>query len=236
MRASNDKLCGTLVITRIFTRAVLVFVTVVAGAEIGCSSDDKPPSASTSSSSGGGDGNASDSSTPRADAATTNDATPADDDGGDEPDATTPVDARVCLGDTTPNDASTAGPCPTSGDCAASCGKMATHFRPGVAYAAAECIATRPDCTIDDVQPCIDHAALDMCPSSTAKSYCEAFVLRCDPNAGGMGAAISQEGCEQLATALGDQGRTVFRDCIEAAIAAGTCIDDVVKCTEKLRL
>ena len=217
---------------RIFARGVVLSVLCVAGAEA-CSSDDKPPSSGGSSGSGPiGGGSTSSGSTPGVDAASNGTV-----DGGSPTDGATPTtDGRVCVGDSTATDAAAGSACPASGECAAPCAKVAANYRLGIALATGECLKKLASCNPDNVAPCIDHTVLDVCPDPTAKAYCEAFVLRCDPDAGGIGAAISEDGCEELASSLNETGRTTFRGCIETAIEAGTCRQNVVKCVQQLRL
>jgi len=146
----------------------------------------------------------------------------------DAPDA-----PRACLGDE-PGDAI----CPEDGPCAALCRSVVAQYRSGVARAAAACITALASCTAStDVIPCVDEATARACPTDDALGYCQGFVSRCDPNADdpALGSAISTAGCVAIANGLGTTGRTTFQTCIEDAIQAGTCANDVVACADAVR-
>jgi len=151
------------------------------------------------------------------------------------PDAT--VDAAdaasTCLGDE-PGEAV----CPQTGPCAELCRRVVASYRSGVARAAAACIGALASCTgSTDVIPCVDQATAHACPTDDALVYCQGFVSRCDPNADdpALGSAISTPGCVAIANGLGAAGRTTFQGCIEDAIQAGTCANDVISCADSIR-
>ncbi|HVJ89501.1 MAG TPA: hypothetical protein VM580_06825 [Labilithrix sp.] len=142
---------------------------------------------------------------------------------------------EVCLGEVVPADAGTVS-CPDAGECAAACNRIVANYRAGVAHAAVECIVALSVCeSADNVIPCVDTAMSLSCPDPTSEPYCSDFVLECDPDAGGMGAAISPKGCERFANALSDAGKTEFRACVEEKILAGTCKKDVAMCADAIR-
>lgn len=160
------------------------------------------------------------------DPADASDAADASDDAADASDAST------CLGDEP-------GPppaCPTEGPCAELCADVVAHYRAGVGRAAAACIASA--CTgALDVVPCVDRATARACPVEDALPYCQAMVMRCDPDADDpeKASGISTPGCVAIATALAPAGRTTFQTCLENGIEAGTCPTDVVACADSIR-
>lgn len=141
-------------------------------------------------------------------------------------------DASTCLGD----EPGPAPACPTDGPCAELCANVVTHYRAGVARAAAACIASA--CTgALDVLPCVDRATARACSVEDALPYCQAMVMRCDPDADDpeKASGISTPGCVAIATALAPSGRTAFQTCLENGIEAGTCPSDVVACADSIR-
>lgn len=141
--------------------------------------------------------------------------------------------ASTCLGDE-PGEAV----CPQTGPCAELCQNVLANYRSGVGRAAAACITALASCTgSTDVIPCVDEATARACPTEGALAYCQGFVARCDPNADdpALGSAISTSGCVAIANGLGTAGRTTFQGCIEDAIQAGTCANDVISCADSIR-
>lgn len=149
------------------------------------------------------------------------------------PDTRDAADAKPCLGDTADGGAP-ASKCPTTGACAASCARVANHYRAGVAEAAIACV--NKSCTsVASLSLCVDSALAEACPEGTAASYCRPLVTACDPDAGGIGSTISQEGCESFANGLSAAGRSVFASCLQAKITAGTCARENAACADEIR-
>ena len=148
------------------------------------------------------------------------------------------ADATSCLGeDLVPGEPADGGiVCPSSGPCSTACSRLAAHYKAGVAQAAASCIMALPSCTDAlDVVPCVDKALADACSDPTSPNYCAPLVTACDPDAGGFGSIITQEGCESFANGLSDAGRAVFAACIQDKISSGTCAVEVGSCGDEIR-
>lgn len=126
--------------------------------------------------------------------------------------------------------------CPKTGPCAAACERLVPRYKAGVATAAATCIANLRSCTsAAEVLPCVDLALGRACADPTATPYCTPLVTACDPNAGGVGSVISQDGCVSFASGMSPSGRAAFASCIQSKIASGTCAKDVGSCADEIR-
>jgi len=147
-------------------------------------------------------------------------------------DASDAADAAVCLGETHDGGAPL-GRCPAS--CKATCERNVPRYKGAVADALVTCLAARPTCSDGDVTLCLDRALAITCDTAEAQSACRGIVTRCDPNAGGVGSAISQEGCESIVRGMTAAGRAELFACIEAKIVAGTCPREVATCAEDIR-
>jgi hypothetical protein len=82
---------------------------------------------------------------------------------------------------------------------------------------------------------CVDTAAGMACADPTSKGYCGALVKPCDPNAGGAGSNIDEQGCELLTNGMSSSGRSAFAGCLQSKIDAGTCPAEVVNCADEIR-
>jgi hypothetical protein len=110
------------------------------------------------------------------------------------------------------------------------------RYLPGVAEAVIACLGTKAACdpALDPVN-CTDLATDKACPSASAKAQCTQVVPACDPNAGGIGSSITQEGCEMFARAMTDAGAAEFFGCLQQKIDSGTCAADNVLCADAIR-
>jgi hypothetical protein len=127
--------------------------------------------------------------------------------------------------------------CPTTGTCVTYCNDVVAHYKLGVAQVAVTCMRKLPDCsTVLDVRLCVQNALMAACRDTTAPGACAPLVLPCDPNAGGMGSLIDQNGCEAYMKGLNPTGRGALAACIKDKIEAGTCASEVVQCTDQIQL
>jgi hypothetical protein len=200
---------------------------------VGCSSSSPPPVWEPSGGSrlDGGDPE----SGSRIDAGRLDDA--AEGDSSQSPDTDAEVEDPNCLDDKVATIDGGDGTCPTSGPCSAACADMFGHFKVGVAMFAASCIA-KIGASCDpllNVIPCVDQAIERACKDPSSTAYCTPLVTSCDPDAGLFGNAITQDGCEEFASAFSSAGRATFKACIEDKIAAGTCEREVVTCADEIR-
>lgn len=133
-------------------------------------------------------------------------------------------------------DASAPPECPASGTCSAICAHIVDHYKLGVAQVAVRCLLALSSCsTTTDVFNCVDTALGMACADPTSKPYCGGLVKPCDPNAGGTGSNISEQGCESFANGLSANGRSAFAGCLQGKIDAGTCAVEVVMCGDDIR-
>lgn len=198
----------------------------IEAATLGCSSDKPPPASSTT----------------KTDAGPNTDATPSSDSGQDASDANdAAVDQLVnngtCLDDQpAPTDGGVAPACPSTGTCSAFCAHILDHYKLGVAQVAITCLLKLSSCsTTTDVIACVDAALGQACADPTSKGYCTPLVKACDPNAGGAGSSIDEQGCESFANGFSSSGRTAFTSCLQSKIDVGTCPTEVVTCADEIR-
>ena len=126
--------------------------------------------------------------------------------------------------------------CPTTGSCVTSCNDVVAHYKLGVAQVSVTCLRKLPSCAnIDDVRLCVDNALGASCKDTTSPAYCTPLVKPCDPNAGGLGSQIDEQGCESFGNGLSASGRDALSTCIHGKIDAGTCPNDVRLCTDQIR-
>ena len=191
----------------------------------GCSSRDPPQ---FSSSSAGG--------LPGTEAGPTGDGAAADGDAGPGDATTDPIVNGPCLDDKpAPLDAS-ALDCTASATCSAACARVLDRYKLGVAQTAIACLLALPSCsTATAVRACVDTALGNACPDGTSAGYCTPIVKACDPNAGGVGSNIDQQGCVSVANGLSSAGRSTFTGCLQSKIEAGTCPTEVVTCADEIR-
>ncbi len=208
-------------------RVVLVGALTIACAAalmFGCSSSDKPPYASTR-----GDGSPSEASPATDGALADRDAGPGD--ATDEPFVNGP-----CLDDKPAPLDGGAPDCGASATCGSFCTRILDHYKLGVAQTAIACLVALPSCSnTNDVRTCVDVALGNVCADPTADGYCTAIVKKCDPNAGGAGSNIDQQGCVGFANGLTASGRSTFQGCLQSKIEAGTCPAEVVTCADEIR-
>lgn len=126
--------------------------------------------------------------------------------------------------------------CPTTGTCVPYCNDVVAHYKLGVAQVAVTCMRKLTDCSdVLDVRLCVQNALMGACQDKTAPGACTPLVLPCDPNAGGLGSLIDENGCEAFMRSLNPAGRGAFASCIQAKIDAGTCASEVVQCTDQIQ-
>jgi hypothetical protein len=193
----------------------------------GCSSSDKPGYGSSSSSGS--------PSTP-SEGGAQGDGAAADGDGGPGDATTDPIVNGPCLDDKPAPLDGGAPDCGASATCGAICARVSDHYKLGVAQTAIACLVALPSCsTASDVRSCVDKALGNACTDSTSAAYCTSIVKACDPNAGGFGSNISQQGCLSLANGFSASGRSTFKGCLQGKIEAGTCPAEVVTCADDIR-
>ena len=209
-------------------RVLLLGALTIACANVlvfGCSSSDKPPYASVS-------GEAS----PSSEAAPPTDGPLADRDAspGDATDEL-PVNGP-CLDDKPAPLDGGAPDCGASATCGGFCTRILDHYKLGVAQTAIACLVALPSCSSrNDVTTCVDKALSNVCADPTADGYCTMIVKKCDPDAGGAGSNIDQQGCVAFANGFTASGRSAFQGCLESKIEAGTCPAEVVTCANEIR-
>lgn len=126
--------------------------------------------------------------------------------------------------------------CPTTGTCITYCNDVVAHYKLGVAQVAVTCMRKLPDCSnLLDVRLCVESGLMQACPDTTAPGACAPLVLPCDPNAGGLGSLIDENGCESFMRGLSPTGRGALASCIGSKIEAGTCANEVVECTDQIQ-
>jgi len=126
--------------------------------------------------------------------------------------------------------------CPATGTCATYCNDIVAHYKLGVAQVAVTCMRQLPDCSqVLDVRLCVQNALMAACQDTTAPGACAPLVLPCDPNAGGLGSLIDQNGCEAFMRGLNPTGRGALASCIQGKIDAGTCANEVTQCTDQIQ-
>ncbi len=126
--------------------------------------------------------------------------------------------------------------CPTTGTCATHCNNIVARYKLGVAQVAVSCLRRLPSCSdVLDVRLCVDNALMGACRDNSAASACAPLVRPCDPNAGGPGSIIDDNGCEAFMRGLNPTGRGALASCIQNKIDAGTCASQVDQCTDQIR-
>jgi len=125
--------------------------------------------------------------------------------------------------------------CPTTGTCVTYCNDIVAHYKLGVAQVAVTCMRKLPNCSNAlDVRLCVQNALMEACQDTTAPGACAPLVLPCDPNAGGFGSLIDENGCEAFMKGLNPTGRGVLTSCIRGKIEAGTCANEITQCTDQI--
>lgn len=126
--------------------------------------------------------------------------------------------------------------CPTTGACVTYCNDIVAHYKLGVAQVAVTCMRQLPDCSkVLDVRLCVENALAEACQDTTTPGACAPLVLPCDPNAGGLGSLIDENGCEAFMRGLNPTGRGALASCIQGRIDAGTCANEVTQCTDQIQ-
>lgn len=150
-------------------------------------------------------------------------------------DAADAADAAPCIGDAYDGGTAPLARCP-AGACKAACERVVPKYKGGVADAMVTCLSGVAACDPGrDVTACLDRALGRACATPEANATCSTIVPQCDPNAGGVGSAISQEGCASIVRGMSTAGSDEFVACIRAKIAAGTCPREVATCAEDVR-
>jgi len=125
--------------------------------------------------------------------------------------------------------------CATSGTCATYCNDVVLHYKLGVAQVAVTCMRQLPDCSNTlAVRLCVENALMSACQDTTALGACTPLVKPCDPNAGGPGSLIDENGCVAFMRGLNPTGRGALASCIQDKISKGTCATEVVECTDQI--
>jgi len=126
--------------------------------------------------------------------------------------------------------------CSTTGTCVAYCNDIVAHYKLGVAQVAVTCMRQLPDCSqVVDVRLCVQNALMAACQDTTAPAACTPLVKPCDPNAGGLGSLIDENGCEAIMRGLNPTGRGALASCIHGKIDAGTCASEIAQCTDQIQ-
>ena len=126
--------------------------------------------------------------------------------------------------------------CPTTGTCVTHCDNVVANYKLGIAQVAVTCLLALPSCSnVLDVNLCVDNALGQSCKDTTSSAYCAPLVQACDPNAGGPGSLIDEQGCASIANGLSASGRSTLSTCIRSKIDGGTCPNDVQLCTDQIR-
>ena len=208
-------------------RAILLGAFATLSVELtmmGCSSD--KPAATTNATDGSSAG----------DAVPSNDAALVDGDAAGDAAVDQLVNGPCWDDKPAPIDASATPGCPSSATCSAICEHVVDHYKLGVAQVAIACLVALPSCsTQSDVYACVDKALGNACADPAAPAYCTSIVKACDPNAGGLGSSIDQQGCVTFANGFSAAGRSTFAGCLQSKIEAGTCPTEVVTCADEIR-